>query len=126
MAFDVEGPFCFGDSVLAFPSEPRVEAGVLATAFFVLTSEVELLQESFVKDSGPPPPKGSGLWSLDSSWVKKDSWFAVVGAVSKVSVLASSPSPPRKSQNPCPGWWWWLFGAGEGVPGSKQENLMSL
>lgn len=29
----------------------------------------------------------SGLWALDSSWVKKDRWFAEVGAVSRVSVL---------------------------------------
>lgn len=57
LAFDVEGPFCFGDNGLVISSEPRAEAGVLAAPGLCVTSKVGLLQEGFVRDAGPPSAK---------------------------------------------------------------------
>lgn len=51
LAFDVESPFCFAVDVMAFPSEPRVEAGTLCNR------RGWIAPGGFVKDVGPPPPK---------------------------------------------------------------------
>lgn len=54
-----------------------------------------MLQEGLLRIQALPLQK-PGLRSLDSSWVKKEKWFAVVEAVFQVPVLASSPLYPPK------------------------------
>lgn len=88
LAFDVESPFCFGVDVVAFPSEPRVEAGTQCNR------RGRIALGGFVKDVGPLLLK-PGLQCLDSC-------FAVVGG--SVSVPASLPQDCFPGKSPSAPW----------------------
>lgn len=107
LAFDVESPFCFGVDVVAFPSEPRVEAGTQCNR------RGRIALGGFVKDVGPRLLK-PGLQCLDSC-------FAVVGG--SVSVPASLPrTVSRENLRVRRGQWRWLLV----VPGSSQPEPTRL
>lgn len=89
-ATDAKGPFCVGPSVLAFPSEPRVGAGVPVTAFFVRLDcprRVLLRSSAFLL----PIP---GLQASVSFWVKRT---VVLWWGQCLSICAGqSPAPTKR------------------------------